>query len=71
MPVQVADELLEFWCNFVGAISASSIKEVEDRFRPYVDQLVVCLCHLCKFSADKVRSPVHDVSHLCHDAWEV
>jgi len=54
--VQVADEMLEFWCDLVGAVSASSIKEVEDRFRPYIDRLVVCLCHLCKFDAGEVRS---------------
>jgi len=51
---QVADEMLEFWCNFVEAIASSSIKEVEDRFRPYIDRLVVCLCMLCKFDASEV-----------------
>jgi len=68
--VQVADEMLEFWCNLVGALSASSIKEVEDRFRPYIDRLVICLCHLCKFDASEVRLPVIKllhVSHLYHD----
>jgi len=62
---QVADEMLEFWCNLVGALSASSIKEVEDRFRPYIDRLVICLCHLCKFDASEVRSPVMKLYFMC------
>ena len=56
--VQVADEMLEFWSDLVAAVSLSSIKEVEDRFRPYINRLVVCLCHLCKFDASSVRSAV-------------
>lgn len=56
MAVQVADEMLQFWINFVEAIVSSSIKEVEDRFRPYIDRLVVCLCMLCKFDASEVSS---------------
>jgi len=53
---KVADEMLEFWSNLVGAVAGSEIKEVEDRFRPYIDRLVVCLCMLCKFDANEVRS---------------
>jgi len=62
--------MLEFWANFVGEVSSSSIKEVEDRFRPYIDRLVVCLCHLCKFDANEVRSPLIKlpyVSYSCHE----
>jgi len=59
--LQVADEMLEFWSNLVGTIASSPIKEVEDRFRPYVDRLVVCLCMLCKFDVSEVSLVV-----TCH-----
>jgi len=55
---QVADELLEFWSNFVGAIESTENKEVEYRFQPYIERLVVCLCMLCKLDANEVRTHV-------------
>ena len=56
--MQVADEMLEFWGNFVGAVVTSGIREVKERFRPYLDRLVSCLCMLCKFDASTVSSLV-------------
>jgi len=67
--LQVADEMLDFWCNFVGEIEASPIREVEDRFRPYIDRLVICLCMLCKFDANEVSDSItcvtYRTSHTC------
>jgi len=48
--------MLEFWSNLVGAIALTEIKEVEDRFRPYIDRLVVHLYTLCKFDQTEVSS---------------
>jgi len=64
MVLQVADEMLEFWTNLIGAVTSSPVKEVEDRLRPYVDRLVVCLCMLCKFDQREVSAPA-SVRPIC------
>ena len=48
--LQVAESVLEFWNNFVGAVSRTYIREVEERMRPFIDRLIWCLCMLCKCS---------------------
>jgi len=63
--MQVADELLEFWSNFIGAVASTSIQEVQDRFRPYIDRLVVCLCMLCQVDATEVSEFIRLLPHLC------